>query len=259
MSADSVAITRLPSARLNECELTFLDREPIDIAAALNQHDAYCRALETAGAQVERLPADDRYPDGVFMEDTAVVLDEIAVISMPGALSRRGEVEAVGDILGRYRPLARLALPATLDGGDVLRVGRQIYVGRSSRTNAAGAEALARAVEPYGYRVTPVPVGGSLHLKTACTALDDETILANPAWVDTAIFKGKRILPIDPAEPWAGNTLRIAETLLMDAASPRTMALVSSGGYSVVGVDISEFAKAEAGLTCLSLVFRRAR
>lgn len=252
-----VAITRRPSARLVECELTYRDREPIDVGAALRQHEAYCQALEACGAQVERLAADERFPDGVFMEDTAVVLDEVGVVSMPGALSRRGEVEVMSDVLGRYREVRRLTLPATLEGGDVLRIGREIYVGQSSRTNAAGAEGLRDAVAAFGYTVIPVPVAGSLHLKTAGTALDDETILANTDWVDPAAFKGKRVLAADPAEPWAGNALRVDGAVLMDAACPRTMEMVSRAGYKVAGVDISEFVKAEAGLTCLSLVFKR--
>ena len=259
MEADLIAITRLPSARISECELTYLEREPIDFEAALGQHAAYCRALEGCGAAVEQLAADERYPDGVFVEDAAVVLDEIALIAMPGAASRQGEATSMGDILEQYRPLERMALPATLDGGDVLRVGRRLYVGQSTRTNAAGAEWLARMAEPHGYTVIPVPVGGSLHLKTACTALDEETILANPDWVDTRVFDGMRILCVEPGEPWAGNVLRIGETVLMNAGSPRTADNVRAAGYPVAGIDISEFGKAEAGLTCLSLVFRRGR
>jgi dimethylargininase len=250
-----VAIVRAPSSRLNECELTYIDRDPINIVAASAQHAAYCKILEACGAQVECLPASDDSPDSVFVEDTALVLDEIAVLCMPGAKSRRGEIDLIREVLSKHRPIFEIALPATIDGGDVLRVGRQLYVGRSTRTNLAAVQALREAVEPYGYKVMPVDISGSLHLKTACTALDDDTMLANPPWVNSGQFHAKRVLFVADDESWAANTLRVGETVLMNSQCPHTMALVSAAGYRVRAVDISEFLKAEAGLTCMSLVF----
>lgn len=250
-----IAITCQPSRRLNECELTFLERVPIDIDAAERQHADYCRILTDCGAYVFTLGANDEYPDSVFVEDTAVVLDEIGVMCLPGAASRRGEVIAVREVLAPFRPLREIVLPATVDGGDVLRMGRQLFVGISSRTNEAGAEAMWHVTEAHGYRIVPVTVSSSLHLKTGCTALDENTVIMNSDWVEAAPFAAKRILNTPPDEPFGANVLQIGDTVLMNAACPRTMDIVSSAGYTVRSVEISEFAKAEAGLTCMSVVF----
>jgi dimethylargininase len=196
-------------------------------------------------------------PDSVFVEDAAVVLDEAAVLTRPGAASRRAEPDQLAPVLSAHRPLLRLAAPATLDGGDVLRVGGTLYAGLSPRTNAAGIDALRALAAPLGYAVVPVAVRDCLHLKTACTALDPHTLLANPAWVDTAPFAGFNVIPVDPAEPWAANVLRVGAARLASAAYPRTLEQLARHGCSVTPVDLSEFAKAEAGPTCLCLVFDR--
>jgi dimethylargininase len=251
-----VAVTRRPAPTLAECELTFLDRTPIAFKRVQAQHAAYRALLASLGLEVLTLPAVDAFPDSVFVEDVGVALDEVVLLTRPGAASRQAEVALIEPALSAYQPV--LSLPAdgaaTLEGGDVLRVGRALYAGLSSRTNAAGVEALRITASAYGYAVVPVPVTGCLHLKTGVTALDDQTLLANPAWVDLEPFSGFEIIPVHPAEAWAANVLRVGADLLVNAAWPRTLESIAQRGYAPVPVDISEFGKAEAGLTCLSLI-----
>jgi dimethylargininase len=250
-----IALTRDVSPALARCELTFLPREAIDLERAVAQHAAYGRLLESLGLEVLRLPADPAYPDCCFVEDTAVVLDEVAVLAHPGAASRRGEVEAVAAVLAEHRALARIPPTARLDGGDVLVLGRRIYVGVSGRTDAAGAQALGGIVAPLGYEVLPVGVTGCLHLKSAVTAIDDETVLANPDWFDVTPLHGIDVLRVPDAEPGAANVLRAAGSVVVHAGFPRTIDRLAARGLDVRAIDVSEFLKAEAGVTCKSLVF----
>lgn len=250
------AITRSVSPRLNECELSFREREAIDYPRAVQQHRAYCDLLRRQGISVIELSANQEFPDAVFVEDTAVVVDEAAVICPMGAPSRRGEEAAVAAELARHRPLVQLAAPATLEGGDVLQIGKNIFVGQGGRTNPAGARALAEALKPFGYRVIPVATRGCLHLKSACTALDEFTVIINPDWVSRDIFREYRVVPVPPQEPRAANVLRLNETVCLISAFPRTVELVRSLGYRVETLDISELLKAEAGLTCSSIIFK---
>lgn len=250
-----VALTREPALDMSACELTHVERQPIDAARAAEQHRDYRKSLEECGARVVALPAIDGMPDSVFVEDTAIVLDEVAIITSPGARSRRDEVRAIEPEIARLRPVARISPPATIEGGDVLRVGRKIYVGLSPRTNAEGVAALRSLVAPHGYEVLTVELRGCLHLKSGCTAIDDETILANPEWIDAVAFRDFNVVAVHAAEPWAANTLRVGTGLFVGAAFPRTAEMLSRRGYAVRPVDVSEFAKAEGGLTCMSLLF----
>lgn len=248
-------LTHRPTAGLPQCALAFREREPIDQALAVEQHGAYCRALRDLGALVAVLDVNPDAPDGVFLEDTAVILDGCTILGRPGATSRESEPENLVPILERQGPLHRIEAPATLEGGDVLRMGRRLFVGLSSRTNEAGAEALRAIAGDYGYTVTAVPVSGALHLKTACTAPDDETVVLNPDWLDAAPFAGFRQIEVDPTEPWAANILRVGGACLAAAGSPRTRRRLSKAGFDVRPVRLGEFLKAEGGPTCLSLVF----
>lgn len=249
------AITRGVSESLANGELTFRERSPIDIALARRQHDAYERALTSLGVRIDRLPAEDAMADAVFVEDVAIVLDEIAIVTSPGAASRRAETESLARAVARYRPVHHLAAPATLDGGDVVRIDRTLYVGLSSRTNEAGIDQLAAFVSPLGYIVRSVKVEGALHLKTACTYAGRGILLANPEWAATAAFRDVEVLPVAADEPWGASVLAIGSTLVMPASFPRTRALLESRGFRVVAVDLSELQKAEGGPTCLSIVF----
>ena len=253
------ALTREVSPALADCELTFLDREPIDVGRAAAQHDAYCAALASLGLEVLRLPGDPTLPDCCFVEDTAVVVDEVAVLCAPGAASRRGEVTAVAGALAREREIARIEPPARIDGGDVLVVGRRVFVGQSGRTDAAGARGLADALAPFGYEVIPVAAHGCLHLKSAATALDAETLLVNAAWIDLAPLRGYDLVHVDPAEPWAANVLSAGGRVLAHEGFPRTRERLEARGYALLTVDVSEFLKAEAGVTCKSILYRPRR
>ncbi|MEO8100226.1 MAG: arginine deiminase-related protein [Acidobacteriota bacterium] len=250
-----VAITREVSPRLAECELSFQDRQLIDVARAREQHAAYRTALTELGARVITLPTLPEFADCVFVEDPAVVLDEVAILTRLGAESRCGESASLAEELAQRREVLRMVEPGTLDGGDVMRIEKTLYVGLSGRTNFAGIQQLAKLVQPFGYWVTPIEVRGCLHLKSACSYLGDATILANRACIDTEGLCGIKILDVPAHEPQASNTLLMGDQLLMPSSYPATRDLLQSHGFAVRTVDISELIKAEAGVTCLSLIF----
>lgn len=245
-----LAFTRAVSPRIAECELSFLERLPVDPIRAAAQHDAYERALEAAGCSIVHIDPAPDHPDGVFVEDAAVILDRFAVITRPGAESRRGETDSVARALEPYMTLRRIEAPATIDGGDVMVIGRVIYVGRSARTNEAAIDQLRNLAADYD--VVPIDFQGCLHLKSAVTAIDEGTLLADPRWVDVRQFAGFDIIPI--GEPHAANALRIGSRLLLGTAYAQTRRILEARCYDVVPVDISELAKAEAGVTCCSIV-----
>jgi len=250
------AITRAVSPSIARCELSHLARVPIDLELARIQHGNYLRALERAGCDVLVLPAEVELPDSVFVEDVAIVLDELAVLTRPGAMSRRAEVATVADPLRRYRPLQAIEAPATLDGGDVLRIGRTLYVGQSARSNPDGLGQLRNRLAPFGYVVEGVPTRDCLHLKSAVTALSDDSVVLQPAWVDREYFAAFHIIEVDPVEAHAANVLRIGDELIMPTSFPRTRQRLLDAGFQVTTVDVSELQKAEGAVTCCSLVFR---
>lgn len=249
-----LALTREVSDALADCELTHIARLPIDVAAARAQHAAYERALADAGYRIERLRAGADLPDSVFIEDTAVVFDEIAVITRPGAASRRGEVPAVAEALAKHRQIRTIEAPATIDGGDVLAAGRRVFVGLSSRTNPDAARQLRSILTPFQYSVCELALGDCLHLKSAVTWLGEDLLLANPEWVDVSAFGGFDIVAVDSSEPAAANALRLRDRVVLAAGFPRTADAVRARGLQVVTVDASELAKAEGGVTCCSLI-----
>jgi dimethylargininase len=249
------AITHQVPPCINDCELSFIDRVAIDYDKAVEQHNQYLNALARCGLSVIELAVNLDFPDGCFVEDTAVVVDEIAVITRPGAPSRRGETAAIERELKKYRETVRISPSAALEGGDVLRAGKSIFVGLSRRTNAAGITELARILTPFGYTVTAVEMRGCLHLKSACTALDDHTLLANIDWIDLSRFEDFRIIAVAEGEHEAANSLAVGGVILLPDGFPRTRKLIEKLGFEVQALDISEFLKAEAGLTCSSLIF----
>jgi dimethylargininase len=250
-----IAITRGVSAGIAACELTHLERQPIDLVLARAQHRAYEEALARAGCRVESLPALDGLPDSVFVEDTAIVLDEIAIVTRPGAESRRPETDHIAPVLAHYRRVTFIQSPGTLDGGDVLRLGRRIFVGRSGRSDESGIEQLRAVVWPYGYTVTALPVSGCLHLKSAVTEVAPGVVLVNPAWVDAAAFGDVSVVEIDSEEPYAANGLLAGERLIYPVSFPRTRKRIEAAGVAIEPVDVSELQKAEGAVTCCSLVF----
>jgi dimethylargininase len=252
------ALTRDVSPTLGDCELSFVDRAPIDVERARHQHAAYRRALEACGCRVIALPAEPAFPDAVFVEDVALVLDEIAIATRPGAESRRGEVASVARELARFRTVHAIEAPGTIDGGDVLRIGRTVYVGASHRSNAAAVEQLRALLGPHGYAVERVPIRECLHLKSAVTCVADGVVLVNPDWVDVDAFAAFRQIDVDPDEPHAANALRIGERVIYPTSFPRTARRLEDAGIALETVDVSELQKAEGAVTCCSLVFRDA-
>ena len=249
-----IALLREVSPSLAACELSFLARAPIDVERAREQHAHYAAELTALGLSIEWLDSLPANADGVFVEDTAVVLPEVAVITRPGVESRRGEVESVASSLASHRPLRRVTAPGTLEGGDVVRVGRNLYVGDSARSNAAGIGQLRAALAPFGYRVVSVAMRDCLHLKSAATFIAPDILLVNPAWVDPQVFDARNVVRVDAGEAFAANTLTLAGVTLMSAAFPRTEEQLRQAGVTTRALDVSELQKAEAALTCMSLV-----
>lgn len=251
------AITRAVSPALAQCELTFVERQPIDIAKAQAQHTAYEHLLAKLGIQVHSLAAEPALPDSMFVEDPAIVLDELAVILPLGTKSRQPEAESLAKALAPFRKLHYVTAPAAIEGGDVLRIDRTLYVGQTTRTDAEGVRQLAAILAPHNYKVVPVPVTGCLHLKSAVTYLGRNTLLANRPWFDTKPFgtNAFKWIDVDPSEPHAANALAIADTIIFPASFPKTRARIESAGFHVTSLDISELQKAESGLTCSSLIF----
>jgi dimethylargininase len=254
-----IAITRAVSPAIADCELSFIDREPIDLEKAREQHHAYESLLEKLGARVVSLPEESTMPDSMFVEDPVIVLDEVAVIFPLGTESRRLEAPSLANALSKYRKREHVRLPGTLEGGDVLRIGRRLFVGLTKRSNAEGIRQLAAILAPYNYEVVAVAVTGCLHLKSAVTALDGNWLLANRAWFDSTPFAGYEWIDVDPAEPHAANALALGGTVIFPASFPRTRARIEARGFHVTPLDISELQKAESGLTCSSLLFHANR
>lgn len=230
---------------------------PLDPGVASVQHAAYVECLQEHGFAVVVVDADERHPDGCFIEDTAVVIGDTALITHPGHPSRRGEVESVAAALEPFLGLERMTAPATLDGGDVLQIGGQIFVGVGSRTNQQGFEVLADFARRMGMTISPVQPEGVLHLKSAATALDDDTVLLHGGFVDPAVFEGFRVIQVEGTDPEAANVVRLGDgSILIGHGHDSTADLVAGLGYPVVRVDVSEFARADGGLTCLSIRIR---
>ena len=250
-----LAYVREPSPRLERCELSFLARDPIDGALARRQHAGYIETLASLGCRLAWLPALPDNADAVFVEDTAVIVPEITVITRPGAASRRNEVESVAATLASQTRLARVRDPGTIEGGDVLRIGRALYVGMSARSNADGIAQLAAALAPFNYSVRGVPMQGCLHLKSAVTAIAADTILVNPQWVDPELFGVRNVIEVAAGEPFGANTLTVSGVTLVSADYPLTQQALEAAGVRTRALTVTELHKAEAALTCMSLIF----
>ncbi|HEX3424375.1 MAG TPA: arginine deiminase family protein [Sphingomicrobium sp.] len=253
------AFTRKVSPRLPECQLTHLERVAIDASKAAQQHLEYERALASSGFKIARLPELLDDPDAVFVEDTALLLGEHAVITRPGAPSRIGETDSTAAGLSSEFQLHRIET-GFLDGGDVLRIGQTLHVGLSSRTNAAGINSLAKLVAPIGYQVVKAELRDCLHLKTGATfagfdGAGTPILIFNELSVDPSQFEG--VEPLAVEEPAAANCIRANDRLILPLGNPRTAGLLRERGFQVVEVDVSELQKAEAGVTCMSLIDER--
>jgi dimethylargininase len=262
-----LALTRAVPASIHRCELTHLAREPIDYARAVEQHAAYEACLRSLGCDVQRLPDAPDMPDSVFVEDTAVVFDDVAVIARPGAASRRAETSDMAAALAPHRRLEFIKPPGTLDGGDVLVTPGRVFVGISGRTNDAGAGQLASHIAASGYEVIAVPVTGCLHLKSAVTlvagtakaapymdASGQTALLINRDWVDASYFDEFELIDVDPLEPSAANVLRIGGHVICADEHPRTRRRLEDRRLLTLSVPAAELAKAEGGVTCCSVL-----
>ena len=251
------ALTLSPSSSMNEtnCELAFLQPQPIDTSLALRQHSEYCERLTELGFEVTCLAPNEDLPDSVFIEDPVVILDELAILTLPFSPSRKGEVPNIEATISRLRPVKRIAYPGTLEGGDVLRIYRTLYIGLSTQTNEEGLRQIRDFVAPFGYQVVPVRVSGALHLKTAVTALDNNTLLMNRAWLDPSAFESFTVINVPSEEPFAANIIACGRQVLSHAGFTLTKRLIEASGFEVLSVDVSEFLKAEAGLTCMSILY----
>lgn len=248
------AITRDVNDSLGSCELTFHPRVDIDVSLARQQHHEYQTALTSFGCDVVTVPTEPWMPDSVFIEDTALVLDELAVLCRPGAASRRGEVPGVADVLRRYRLIEAIQAPGTLDGGDLLRVGNVIYAGASTRSNLEGIEQLQDKIVEFGYTVEAVETTKCLHLKSAATLVARDTLLINPDWVDRSAFRDVEFIDVDESEPEAANALFLDDNIVYSSSFPRTLDRLARHGLNVTPVDVSELQKAEGAVTCCSLI-----
>jgi dimethylargininase len=247
-------LTRLPSPNMANAELTYLARSPIDFGLLQTQHQNYRAALSALDTDLKALPALIDYPDSAFVEDVSICLPELSIVCSPGALSRHGEVAEILNHLPVGKPIVRIELPATLDGGDVLVVEKTIFIGLSTRTNRLGVEQIKKLGERLGYKVVPVKVRGALHLKTAVTAVASDLLIFNPEWIDGAVFEDWQTIVVDPNEPFSGNCLRVKDHVFVQSNHQEAAEQISLNGLCVQLIDISEFAKAEAGLTCLSVL-----
>jgi dimethylargininase len=250
-----LALTREVSPNIGRCQLTHLPREPIDFARARMQHRQLEKSLADLGCEILRLPAAPELPDSVFVQDACVVFDELAVIARPGAETRRPETPAVADGLKQFRKVRFIEPPGTLDGGDVLCLGKRVFVGLSSRTNRAGIEQLRAFLTPHGYTLTPVSLTGCLHLQTAATPVAEKTILVNRSWIDPSVFGDVAFIEVDATEPMGANALLVDNTVVYPAAFPRTRKRLEEHGLRVKVLDVSELAKAEGGVTCCCVLF----
>ncbi len=248
------AIVREVSATIGDCELTFLPRVKIDSGVLRQQHQQYEAALWSLGCEVVTVPTESSLPDSVFIEDTAIVLDEVAVLCRPGAESRRPEVAGVGNILQKYRVIASIQPPGTLDGGDLLRVGKLIFAGLSTRSNQSGIEQLRQIVADYGYLVKTIEISECLHLKSAVSEIAPGSLLINPDWISRSALGDFELIDVDSEEPHSANALIVGQGVIYPSSFPRTLEKLLSRGIAVTPVDISELQKAEGSVTCCSLI-----
>ena len=251
----TVAVTRELTAAIGNCELTFLHRSAIDFALAQQQHRDYQSALSSLGCEVVVVPAPPGLADSVFIEDTALVLDDIAVMLRPGVASRQPEVAGVAEVLQQYKPLKAIEPPGTIDGGDLLRVGNRIFAGLSTRSNQSGIQQLRDIVSDFGMTVETVETTKCLHLKSAVSEVAPGTLLINTDWISSLAFKDFEMIPVDKEETHAANALRIGKNLIYPSSFPRTMDVLMNRGIDVIPVDLTELQKAEGAVTCCSLIF----
>jgi dimethylargininase len=249
------AIVRRPGRSI-EFGLSRSDYGKPDYEHALQQHNLYVEALKKCGVQVTIMKANERYPDSVFIEDTAVLTEKCAIIANPGAFSRQGEEMEVKEELKKfYKNIETLFTPGTLDGGDVMRVGNHFFIGLSERTNMAGTQQLKIILEKYGFRSTFVEFEEMLHLKSGVSYLTHNNLLITGEFLENPIFGKFTLIPVEEDEDYAANSIWVNGFVLVPSGFPNTRKAIEKVGYKVIEVDVSEFQKLDGGLSCLSLRF----
>ncbi len=248
------ALLRRPAPTVAD-GLTTADEGRPDPARTREQFEAYAAALRDAGVDATVLDPLPDHPDAHFVEDVAVVMPEVIVRTRPGAPERRGEIDAVGEALQRFGPVVDIEAPGTLDGGDVLTVGDRVFVGRSERTNDAGARQLRAIVEPQGFSCVTVPVGAGLHLKSSVNAVSDDTLVLTAEFAHEPAFAEFDRVVVPDGEEYAANVLRVNDRVLVPAGYPAMAGRLRARGLAVVELAMSEFRKMDGGLTCLSVRF----
>ncbi|HOP05295.1 MAG TPA: arginine deiminase family protein [Tenuifilaceae bacterium] len=252
MHKHTKAIVRQPGKNFaNGISTSALGKPSYELA--LKQHNAYCEALQSCGLEVIVLPADEKFPDGCFVEDTAVVTSEVAIITKPGDTARVEEVDRIAEVLSKYKKTETINLPGTLDGGDIMRVGNHFYIGMSKRTNEEGATQLASILAKYGYTSSQIPVKSVLHLKTGITCLGNNNFISVEEFAN--VFKESNVIKLDPDEFYSANCLKVNDYLLIPKGFPKSKKQIVELGYNVIEIEMTEFRKMDGGLTCLSLLF----
>ena len=246
------AIVRKPGPNFSEGLTTSLLGTP-SYTLIKKQHDAYVATLEKLGLEVMLLDPQPDYPDAYFVEDTAVVTPEVAVITIPGAVSRQGEQTSIEPVLSRFRKIGKIQAPGTVDGGDVLMAGDRFFIGISDRTNTEGAHQLGTILESYGYQWDTISVGEGLHLKSSVNFVGKNTLILTPPFQNLNLFDGFDKIVLDEAETYAANTLWVNDSLIMPEGFPITKEKLSRMGLPIIELDVSEVAKMDGGLTCLSI------
>lgn len=254
MSA-TIAIVRDVPDSFQKCLTSFHTKVQIDVALAKHQHQQYCNTLSSLGLKLIRIEADDTLPDCCFTEDTAIVVDDFAVITIPGAPGRILETIEIEKILSPLKTIVHITNPGTIDGGDVLKIGKKIFIGNSARTNVEGISQVDTIVKPLGYEVIPVKIQDTLHLKSVCTYLGGGCILLAEGYLDDKIFSEYDKVVVPKEEEYCANCLVVKGNVLIPKGFPKTKGLIEMKGYRVVELDMSEIEKAEGALTCLSVIF----
>jgi len=250
----SHAITRSISDRFQEAVTLAPALEPINVSLARKQHSAYVAALRFLGLTVTELPPLAEHPDCCFVEDCAIYAEGVALITQLGAPSRQGEESTVADALAPFARIERMTAPATLDGGDCMRVGKRWYVGQSARTNAAGIAKVRAVFEPLGFEIDEVPLNNVLHLKCVCSPLGDNCILLAHGSLPRHTFRGVEVVEIPEDETYAANCVRVHDTVLVSRGFPNAATALKAAGFTVLPLEMSEIKKADGSLTCLSIL-----
>jgi dimethylargininase len=252
--AEFAIVRNIPNS-FPQCITAFSGKSPIDVILAQQQHELYCKTLVELGLKLVRIEADNSLPDCCFTEDAAIVTDVLGIISLPGTESRHAEIIEMEKALTSFKKIRHIAAPATIEGGDVLKIGKKLFIGNSARTNDEGIKQVANMVSELGYEVIPVKIRNTLHLKTVCTYLGNNCIIYADGHFDENIFAEYDKIIVPATESYCANTLVVNGKVLIPKGFPLTRSLIEKKGFSVIELDMSEIEKADGALTCLSVIF----